>query len=49
LFFAGDISTAIFSSSYITAVFIGFGYALWMVWLFQVARKLFWLQQGFGN
>lgn len=41
LFFAGDIATAIFSSSNVIAVFIGIGYALWMLWLFLIARRLF--------
>ena len=41
LFFAGDIATAIFSSSNVIAVFIGIGYALWMLWLLLVARRLF--------
>lgn len=41
LFFAGDLGTAIFSSSTIIAVLIGIGYVLWMIWFFLVARTLF--------
>jgi len=41
LFFAGDIATAIFSSSSTIAVFIGVGYMLWMAWFFWIARRLF--------
>ena len=41
LFFAGDLGTAIFSSSPIIAVLIGVGYVLWMVWFFLIARTLF--------
>jgi hypothetical protein len=41
LFFAGDIGTAIFSSSKTIAIFIGIGYGLWMVWFFLVGRRLF--------
>jgi len=32
LFFAGDIATAVFSSSSVIALFIAIGYMFWMVW-----------------
>ena len=41
LFFAGDIATALFSSSNIIALFIGIGYVIWMIWFFLIARGLF--------
>ena len=41
LFFAGDIATAIFSSSSVIAAFIAVGYMLWIIWLLLLARKLF--------
>jgi hypothetical protein len=41
LFFAGDIATAIFSSSSVIAVLIGVGYVLWMIWFLLIARRLF--------
>jgi len=41
LFFAGDIGTALFSSSNIIAVLIGIGYVLWMIWLFLIGRRLY--------
>jgi hypothetical protein len=41
LFFAGDLGTAIFSSSPIIAALIGIGYVLWVVWFFLIARTLF--------
>ena len=44
LFFAGDIATAVFSTSNVIAIFIGTGYVLWMVWFFQIARRLFQLR-----
>ena len=44
LFFAGDIATVVFSTSNIIAIFIGTGYVLWMVWFFQIARRLFQLR-----
>lgn len=40
LFFAGDIATAIFSSSHIIAIFIGVGYVLWLAWFLLIARRL---------
>jgi hypothetical protein len=46
LFFAGDLGTAIFSSSNIIAILIGIGYVLWMTWFFVIARRLFQLGQG---
>jgi hypothetical protein len=46
LFFAGDIATAIFSSSNIIAVLIGAGYVLWMIWFFLIASRLFQLRNG---
>lgn len=46
LFFAGDLGTAIFSSSNIIAIFIGIGYVLWMIWFFLIARRLFQLGQS---
>ena len=46
LFFAGDIGTAIFSTSNIIAILIGIGYVLWMIWFCLIARKLFQLGQG---
>jgi hypothetical protein len=41
LFFAGDIATAVFSSSSVVAVFIAIGYVLWMFWFFRLATKLY--------
>jgi len=49
LFFAGDIATAIFSYSNITAILIGIGYVLWMIWLFLIGRKLVQLGQGISK
>ena len=46
LFFAGDLGTAIFSSSNIIAIFIGIGYVLWMIWFFLIGRRLFQLGQS---
>jgi hypothetical protein len=46
LFFAGDLGTAIFSSSTIIAIFIGMGYVLWMIWFFLMGRRLFQLGQS---
>jgi len=46
LFFAGDIGSAIFSSSNLIAILIGIGYVLWMIWFCLIARKLFQLGQG---
>jgi hypothetical protein len=46
LFFAGDIGTAIFSTSNIIAILIGIGYVLWMIWFCLIARRLFQLGQG---
>ncbi len=46
LLFAGDIATALFSSSNVIAVFIGIGYVLWMVWFFLIARRLYQLSKG---
>jgi hypothetical protein len=46
LFFAGDIATAIFSSSKVIAVLIGIGYVLWMVWFFLIAQRLYHLGNG---
>jgi len=46
LFFAGDLGTAIFSSSIIIAILIGIGYVLWMLWFFLIGRRLFQLGQG---
>jgi hypothetical protein len=40
LFFAGDIGTAIFTSSPVIAILIGIGYGLWMIWFVQLARRL---------
>lgn len=45
LFFAGDIATAIYSSSNIIAFSIGIGYVLWMLWLLLIARRFFQLGQ----
>ncbi len=45
LFFAGDIGTAIFSSSNIIAILIGIGYVLWMIWFFLIGQRLFQLGQ----
>ncbi len=41
LFFAGDLGTAIFSSSSIIAFLIGIGYVLWVKWFYLVGRRLF--------
>jgi hypothetical protein len=41
LFFAGDIGTALFSSSNIIAILIGIGYVLWTIWYLLLARRLF--------
>jgi hypothetical protein len=41
LFFAGDIATAIFSSSSVIATFIAVGYMLWMIWFLLIAQRLF--------
>ncbi|NIT61265.1 MAG: hypothetical protein GWN00_35190 [Aliifodinibius sp.] len=49
LFFAGDIATAIFSSSSIVAIFIAFGYVLWMLWLLFIAQKLYQLEKFIGR
>jgi hypothetical protein len=46
LFFAGDIGTAIFSSSNIIAILIGIGYVLWMIWFFLIGQRLLQLGQG---
>jgi hypothetical protein len=46
LFFAGDLGTAIFSSSSIIAFLISIGYVLWMTWFFLVGRRLFSLGNG---
>ena len=46
LFFAGDLGTAIFSSSNIIAICIGIGYVLWMIWFFLIGRRLFQLGQS---
>jgi hypothetical protein len=46
LFFAGDIGTAIFSSSNIIAILIGIGYVLWMIWFFLIGQRLFQLGNG---
>ncbi len=46
LLFAGDIATALFSSSNVIAFFIGIGYVLWMVWFFLIARRLYQLSKG---
>ena len=46
LFFAGDIGTAIFSSSIIIAILIGIGYVLWMIWFYLIGRRLFQLGHG---
>lgn len=46
LFFAGDLGTAIFSSSNIIALCIGIGYVLWMVWFFLIGCRLFQLGHG---
>ena len=46
LFFAGDIATAMFSSSSVIAVFIAVGYVFWMVWFCQVACRLYQLGKG---
>ncbi len=40
LFFAGDIATAIFSSSSVIALFILVGYVLWMIWIVLMASYL---------
>jgi len=40
LFFAGDLGTAIFSSSIIIAILIGIGYVLWMIWFYLIGRRL---------
>jgi uncharacterized membrane protein YgdD (TMEM256/DUF423 family) len=40
LFFAGDIATAIFSSSSVIALSITIGYILWMIWFVLVASNL---------
>lgn len=47
LFFAGDIGTAIFSSSIVIAILIGIGYVFWMIWFFLIGRRLF--QLGYGK
>lgn len=44
LFFAGDLGTAVFSSSMVIAILIGVGYVLWMIWFFLTGRRL--LQLG---
>ena len=44
LFFVGDIATTIFSTSYVIAAFIVFGYVLWMLWFALVAKRLFQLR-----
>jgi hypothetical protein len=49
LFFAGDLGTAIFSSSNIIAILIGIGYVLWMIWFGLIARRLFQLGQGVSH
>ena len=46
LFFAGDIATAIFSSSNVIAVLIGVGYVLWMAWFLIMAQRLNQLGKG---
>jgi hypothetical protein len=46
LFFAGDLGTAIFSSSNIIAILIGIGYVLWMIWFFLIGLRLFQLGPG---
>ncbi len=46
LFFAGDIATAIYSSSSIIALSIGLGYVLWILWLLLLTRRLYPLEQG---
>lgn len=45
LFFAGDLGTAIFSSSNIIAILIGIGYVLWMIWFLLIGRRLFQLAE----
>lgn len=49
LFFAGDIATAIISSSSDVAIFIAFGYVLWMLWLLFIAQKLYQLEKFIGR
>lgn len=49
LFFAGDIATAVFSSSSIIALFIAIGYVLWMVWFLLVAQKLYHLGKSLSE
>jgi biopolymer transport protein ExbB/TolQ len=47
LFFAGDIATAVFSSSGVVALFIAIGYVLWMVWFLLVSQKLYQLGRAY--
>jgi len=44
LFFAGDIVTAVFHSSYIIAILIGVGFILWMLWFFLTGWRLYHLR-----
>lgn len=49
LFFAGDIATALFSSSSVIAVFIAFGYVLWMLWFLFIAQNLYQLGKSLSE
>jgi hypothetical protein len=49
LFFAGDIATAVFSSSGVVALFIAIGYMLWMVWFLLVSQKLYQLGKSLSE
>lgn len=44
LFFAGDIGTSVFHSSYIIAILIGVGFILWMLWFFLTGWRLYHLR-----
>jgi hypothetical protein len=49
LFFAGDIATAVFSSSGVIALFIAIGYVFWMVWFLLVSQKLYQLGKNLSE